>query len=141
MKHVMLVIDDEPQIQELIKSYLFGVDVEIHSAYTGEEGVEMYRELMEKRERPPDLVVMDLNLSGSRKTDDMLKQFSKKGEMDGLRTTQEIKRIDPHATIVGFTAFAHVRWGEMLKKMGAEAVFGRDIGFDGFAEEVRQVFA
>ena len=84
---------------------------------------------------PPDIVVMELNLSGSRRIEDMLHQFDRE-QMDGLQTTREIKRMHPNARIVGFTAFADVKWGEMLKKTGAEQVFGRDIGFNGFAQKV-----
>lgn len=90
---------------------------------------------MLKKGKKPDLVVMDLNLSGSEKYEDMEKQL--RGEqMDGVRTTKEIKIIDPKANIIGFTAYAHLEWGERLRKSGARYVFGREIGFDGFAEKI-----
>lgn len=136
-KKILLVVDDEYEIQELINAYLSGLDVEIYSAYSGEEGVRVYKQLLQENKRP-DLVVMDLNLSGSTKIDDMLKQF--RGEtMDGLMTTKEILKIDPIANIVGFTAYAEVKWGKMLKATGAKAVWGREIGFDGFAKNVSEI--
>ena len=139
MRKKILVIDDERQVHELIESYLFPYHLDIYDAYNGEEGVKKYRELMAQG-NTPDLVVMDLNLSGSRRIEDMLHQFDGE-QMDGLQTTREIKRIDPNARIIGFTAFANVKWGEILKNIGAEQVFGRDIGFDGFAQEVAQLLA
>ncbi|HEC88399.1 MAG TPA: response regulator, partial [Thermoplasmata archaeon] len=62
-RKIILVIDDEKEIPELIKLYLSDLNVEIYSAYDGVEGVKLYKELMMKKKKP-DLVVMDLNLSG-----------------------------------------------------------------------------
>ncbi|MEA2053947.1 MAG: hypothetical protein U9O96_02340 [Candidatus Thermoplasmatota archaeon] len=137
-KKIVLVVDDEPEIQELTKAYLPSA-FEIHSAYDGGEGVKLYRELME-RGKKPDLVVMDLNLSGTKKEEDMLRQMGGE-EMDGVRTTQEIMKIDSNANVIGFTAFADLKWGEKLKATGAKKVFGRGIGFDGFAKNVEKILS
>ncbi len=138
-KKIMLVVDDEHEVQELIKEYLSDLNVEIYSAYSGEEGIRLYEMLM-MRDKKPDLVIMDLNLSGSREFSDMIKQF--RGEMiDGIITTREIMKIDPTANIIGFTAYADVRWGEILKATGAKEVWGRGIGFDGFAKKVNEILA
>ncbi len=61
-KNIILVVDDDQAIQVLINQYLSALDVEIHHALTGEEGVEKYKESMEKGKKP-DIVVMDLNLT------------------------------------------------------------------------------
>ena len=138
-KKIMLVVDDEKEVQELIKAYLPSSKFEIHSAYNGIEGVRLYRELMMKGKKP-DLVVMDLNLSGSRKKEDLMKQFRGE-EMDGVKTTQEIMKMDPNANVIGFTAYAHLEWGGRLKATGAREVLGREIGFEGFAKRVEQILA
>ena len=57
-RKIILVIDDDPDIQILIDRYLSGLDVEIHPAFTGEEGIKKYKELM-KSEQRPDIVIMD----------------------------------------------------------------------------------
>jgi len=136
-KKVILIVDDEKEIHELLTQYLAPLNVEIYSAYNGDEGIRMYKELVMKGKKP-DLVVMDLNLSGSRKLKDMEKQL-KGEELDGVRTTQEIMKIDRNANVVGFTAYAHLEWGERLKKVGARQVFGREIGFDGFADAIQKM--
>jgi len=137
MEKVILIVDDEKEVHELIKEYLSSLNVEIYSAYNGEEGVKLYKELLAKGKKP-DLVVMDLNLSGSRRYEDIEKQL--KGEqMDGVKTTQKIKSIDPNANIIGFTAYAHLEWGYRLRQAGVKYVFGREIGFDGFAEKVSKI--
>ena len=41
--------------------------------------------------------------------------------------------------MIGFTAYAHLEWGEMLKKMGAKEVFGREIGFGEFAKKIESI--
>ncbi len=50
----ILVVDDEPNIREIVGLYLRGEGYEVLSAADGEEGLELYR-----RGRP-DLVVLDL---------------------------------------------------------------------------------
>ena len=135
-KKIVLIVDDEKEIHELLTEYLAPLNVEIYSAYNGKQGVKLYRNLVMQGKRP-DLVIMDLNLSGSRKIVDLEKQL--KGiEMDGVRTAQEIMKMDENANIVGFTAYAHLEWGEKLKKIGAKEVFGRELGFDGFANAVQK---
>lgn len=138
-KKIILVIDDEKEMQELIKLYLSDLNVEIYSAYDGVEGVRLYKELMMKKKKP-DLVVMDLNLSGSKKLKDLIYQM-KGRKMDGVRATKKIMKIDPKANIIGFTAFANFEWGKMLKRNGAKEVFGKNIGFDEFAKKVGEFLA
>jgi len=134
---VVLVVDDEPEIQELIKTYLPSAHFEVYSAYSGEEGIEKYEDLME-RGKKPDLVIMDLNLSGSKKIEDIVKQM-KGEEMDGVKTTQKIINIDPDANIIGFTAFADLEWGQKLKEIGAKEVLSRSVGFEEFAKKVEEI--
>jgi len=58
--------------------------------------------------------------------------------MDGVQTTKKIMELDPKADVVGFTAYAHLDWGSRLKALGVKEVFGREIGFDGFAKRVME---
>lgn len=104
---VILVVDDEKEIHELIKEYLSHLSVEIYSAFNGKEGIEMYRELRAKG-RKPDIVIMDLNLSGSNKFEDLIRQM-RGDEIDGVKAAKEIKKIDPDANVIGFTAYAHLK--------------------------------
>ncbi len=96
---VVLVVEDEGPIQELIKEYLSPLDVEIYQAFSGEEGVTLYRELLDKKKRP-DVVVMDLKLPG----------------IDGVETTRRIMAMDPKANVYGFTAYFGTEWSKELKE-------------------------
>jgi len=122
MKNTILVVDDEEPIQELIHTYLSPLDVTIHSAFSGEEGVAMYEHLLEKDKRP-DLVLMDLKMPG----------------MDGIEATGRIIEMDPHARIYGFTAFSRSVWATEMKKAGARRIISRGIGFNGLRDIVKEI--
>ena len=134
MRKIILIVDDEEEMHELIEEYLSSINAEFYHAYNGREAVEIYKKLLSENKRP-DVVIMDLNLSGSASINDLMKQF-KGEEMDGVEASKEIMKMDAHATIIGFTAYAHLEWGKRLREIGAKAVFGREIGFDGFAKKV-----
>jgi len=119
---IMLVVEDEEPIQELIKEYLAPLKIEIHQAYSGEEGVEKYKELV-KRGKKPDLVIMDLKLPG----------------IDGVEATKRILSIDPDARVYGFTAYFGTEWAKELEKAGAKGVIARPVGFDGFRDIVKEI--
>jgi len=118
----MLVVEDEEPIQELIKEYLSPLKIKIYQAFSGEEGVEKYRELMNKGKKP-DLVIMDLKLPG----------------MDGVEATKRILSMDPGATVYGFTAYFGTEWAKELEKAGAKGVIARPVGFEGFRDIVKEI--
>ncbi|MEM1514203.1 MAG: response regulator [Candidatus Thermoplasmatota archaeon] len=128
----ILIVDDEPDIHEILKNYLSRIkDVEIISAFSGEEGIRKYEELFRKGDRPS-LVIMDLNLSGKNEIEiDKIK-------MDGIRATEKILEIDPEAVIWGYTAWFGTKWAEELKRVGAKIIFGRTTPFKEFAKMVEK---
>jgi len=115
----ILVVDDEEPIQELIHLYLAPIGVRLHAAYTGEDGVSMYAEMLEAGMRP-DLVIMDLKLPG----------------IDGIETINRIMAMDPTACIFGFTAYSKSVWGSEMLNAGALQVIPRTIGFAGLRDIV-----
>jgi len=135
----ILIVDDEPDMHDLLKTYLGKIGgVEIVSALSGEEGVEKYKELYEKGEEPA-LVVMDLNLSGRDEID--IIDLHKEGldeKLDGVRATEQILKINPNANIWGYTAWFDTDWAEKLKNKGAKKIFGRTTPFKEFAKMVEK---
>ena len=118
----MLVVEDEEPIQELIKEYLAPLKLEIHQAFSGEEGVEKFKTLAKKGKKP-NIVIMDLKLPG----------------IDGVEATRRIMAIDPHTLVYGFTAYFGTEWAKELEKAGAKGVIARPVGFDGFRDIVKEI--
>ena len=121
MKKGILVVDDEDSIQELIKVYLSPLNVRIHSAFTGEDAVKMYEEMM-YRGRKPSIVIMDLKLPG----------------IDGIEAIKRLKDLDPGANIYGFTAFSNSVWASKMLRAGARKVIPRSMGFNGLKEIIQE---
>ena len=128
----VLIVDDEEDIQEILKKNFEGEGIEVVSALSGEEGVVKYKELFEKDEEPS-LVVMDLNLAKKDMEDIDLHMNGKDERMDGVRATKEILKINPNAIIWGYTAWFGTRWAERLKEIGAQRIIDRMVSFKEFA--------
>jgi len=120
MKKEILVVDDEDSIQELIKVYLSPLNVRVHSAFTGEDAVKMYEEMMYMG-RKPSIVIMDLKLPG----------------IDGIEAIKRLKDLDPGANIYGFTAFSSSIWASKMLRAGAKKVIPRSMGFNGLREIIQ----
>ena len=66
----ILIIEDEPELVKILRSYLEQANYEVLTAYRGDAGLSMWEH------KNPDLVILDLNLPG----------------MDGLDVAREIRR-------------------------------------------------
>jgi len=138
MNKTVLVVDDEPDIQEILQAYLERIEgVEVAQALTGEAAVETYQDMARQGDAPA-VVIMDLNLSGSN-ADQEVVEAHRRGEdekLDGVRTAEEILAVDNSAVIWGYTAWSDTAWGERLRDAGAQKVVDRIVPFKAFAEMV-----
>ncbi|RLF44459.1 MAG: hypothetical protein DRN29_08400 [Thermoplasmata archaeon] len=138
---VILVVDDEPMIHDLLEINLQKMETpfEVYHAFTGEEAIEKYEMLMNKNKKP-DLVVMDLNLSGRDEMEVIEAHMEGlTGKIDGVRATQKILKMDPNARIWGYTAWFDTKWSEKLKEY-ANRVVERTVPFHEFAKMVDVFF-
>jgi CheY-like chemotaxis protein len=137
-KSIILVVDDEPDIQDIITSYLSRLEgIAVANSLSGEEGVQRYQELCNQNTTPV-LVIMDLNLSGDNASGDII-EHHRSGTacgMDGVRAAEEILRFDPKAVIWGYTAWAGTTWSARLTEAGAEKIVDRVVPFKEFAQMV-----
>jgi len=132
----VLLVDDEPDIHEILTVYLSREGIDAENALTGEEGVKMYKKMHDEG-RIPDLVIMDLNLSGEKGMDGIdLHREGKGKRVDGVGAAQKIMEINPHAVIWGYTAWSDTEWAERLRGVGAKKVVKRLVPFKEFAEMV-----
>lgn len=77
----ILVIDDEPEVRDLIQQMLEHAGHTVYETGTGQEGRQLYQE------KRADLVICDVFMQ----------------ERDGISIMLELRRIDPHARVVAMT--------------------------------------
>jgi DNA-binding NtrC family response regulator len=83
-KGSILVVDDEEVMRDVLDSLLTGEGYQIEVGRTGEEGLDKFQQ------RPFDLVLLDVSMPG----------------MGGLRTLEEILKLDSEAVVIMITAYA-----------------------------------
>ena len=93
----VLVIDDEPVLQDVLGTLLSGAGFEVHSAMSAEEG------LQQIRDEEIDVVLLDLMLP----------------DRSGLEILPEIKTHDPHLPVVVITAYSSVESAIEAMRLGA----------------------
>ncbi|MGA9778191.1 MAG: ATP-binding protein [Verrucomicrobiia bacterium] len=95
----ILCIDDESQIQELLKHCLTTLDHQVTTASGGKQGVEMFRAAMLQKQ-PYQMVITDLGMP----------------DIDGHQVARTIKAESPGTPIVMMTG-----WGTIMKEDGETA--------------------
>ena len=95
--HKLLVVDDENDICDFVKTFFKDRGFHVFTALTGEEAL-----LIAKKERP-DLVLLDIKMKG----------------MDGLAALKHIKELDKSIKIIMVTALADQDKMHDAYKLGA----------------------
>jgi DNA-binding NtrC family response regulator len=83
-KGSVLVVDDEDVMRDVLSSLLSAEGYQADVASTGEDGIDKFGQ------RPYDVILLDISMPG----------------MGGLRTLEEILRMDPEAVVIMITAYA-----------------------------------
>lgn len=96
----ILCIDDEPQVQQLLKDCLARFHHDVTIASTGKEGIDAFRCALRSTE-PFETVITDLGMP----------------DIDGQQVAQTIKAESPSTPVIMMTG-----WGAMMKEEGEEAV-------------------
>lgn len=86
MKHHIVVVDDEPQIRELLSLYLAKQGYEVSTASTSGETLRLVEQT------PLDLVVLDIGLA----------------EEDGLKLLPQLKALNPRLRVIMLTGMGFV---------------------------------
>ena len=93
----VLIVDDEPDVRQLLYDFLTGRDYEVALAAGGLEAIDLV-----EREKP-DLVLLDVVMPG----------------MDGVEALRRIAEIDPSLRVIMVTANADIGLTSRLLAMGA----------------------
>jgi DNA-binding NtrC family response regulator len=80
----VLVVEDEEVMRDVLGSLLSAEGYQVDFAKTGEEGLDHFQQ------RPFDLVLLDVSMPG----------------MGGLRTLEELLKLDPETVVIMITAYA-----------------------------------
>jgi DNA-binding response OmpR family regulator len=99
----ILIIDDEAQMCEFIKSYLEKRGYEVIVSLTGKEALEVYPKVN------PDLVLLDLGLP----------------DTDGRSILKEIKAKMPQIKVMVVSAYKDQATQDELIKLGADYFLGK----------------
>ena len=101
--NLILLVEDNPMNQQMIKAMFKNFDLAIVIAENGEKGVETALQLKEK-ERRPDLILMDMHMPG----------------MDGMTATQQLRQHTEFAKtpIVALSAEAFTEQQKMAQEQG-----------------------
>jgi DNA-binding NtrC family response regulator len=109
VKERILVVDDEYLIRWSLQQDLAKEGYEVQVAESGEEALRMVRE------SPPDLVLLDIQLPG----------------IDGVRTLEGIKKLDPEIVVIMITAYAMVDTAVAAMKLGAHDYINKPYNLEG----------
>jgi DNA-binding NarL/FixJ family response regulator len=93
----VLIVDDNPQVRELIRTVLAGLADDIHECSDGDEAVAAYRA------RRPDWVLMDLQMA----------------RVNGLEAVRRLLAADPGARVVVVTDYDDAHWRAAATEAGA----------------------
>ena len=100
MSATVLIIDDEPQIRDLLTNILEMEGYAVRAAADGRQGVEAYRR------NPADLVVTDMIMP----------------EQEGIETIRELRQLNPQVKVVAMSGGGRIEpntYLELAKRMGA----------------------
>ena len=112
----VLVVDDEPKIAKLLKSYLESSGYEVETAGCGEEGLDS------AKEHKPDLVVLDLKLP----------------DISGYEVSDRLRQVYSHEAlpILMLTAMDRPDDRERGFEHGADAYIAKPFDFSAVAQQV-----
>ena len=100
----VLIVDDNPQFRELIRTVLAGLADDVNECADGDEAVAAYRA------RRPDWVLMDLQMA----------------RVGGLEAIRRLLAADPTARVVVVTDYDDVHWRAAALEAGARGYVLKD---------------
>lgn len=116
MSKKLLVVDDETEICEFLKSFFEEREYEVYTANTGEEAIEGVRNLT------PQLVLLDVHMPG----------------MDGMNVLKEIKQNHPEIKVIMVTALETREKIEEAMRLGADNYITKPLSLEYLEKDVQE---
>ncbi len=113
----ILVVDDEPHIQEVLQQLLETEGYATRSAGSGADALELIHEFT------PHIVFLDIRMP----------------EMDGIQCLRRIKELEPKAEVVMISGFATLDMAKRSLEIGAFDYIGKPLSFDHIRDVIRQI--
>ncbi|MBT4400153.1 MAG: response regulator [Bacteroidetes bacterium] len=101
----ILIIEDEPELVKVLRSYLEKSNFDVITAYRGDSGLTAWEQ------QKPDLVLLDLNLPG----------------MDGLEVLRQVRKFDKDVGIILLTAIVDKDVADEAFRMGADDYISKPV--------------
>lgn len=105
---LILIVDDEPELRNLLQDFLESHGFRVAQAASGSEAVERFKQLS------PAVVFLDIKMPG----------------MDGLTTLRQLKAIQPNVTAVMLTGVEEEEAMEEALALGAEDYILKPFNFE-----------
>lgn len=105
---VILIIDDKPNIREVLSDYLKNKGFSVESCENAEIALENIQKIL------PDLIVTDLKMPG----------------IDGIKLMNEVRNIDPNIPVILITAFGTISSAVEAMKAGAYDYLTKPIDYN-----------
>jgi len=116
----ILIIDDDPQILDMIGQTLEREGHEVIDASDGKEGLKLYRE------NPTDLIITDIIMP----------------EKEGIETIMELRRDFPDVKIIAISGGGRIdaeQYLSMAQKLGAQRTFAKPVARAELLKAVREL--
>ena len=97
----ILIIEDEPELVRVLRSYLENAGFQVMTAYRGDSGLSTWEH------RRPDLVILDLNLPGLDGLE-VAREIRKKGKTPLIMLTARVEEMDQVVQIQREQRIGHI---------------------------------
>jgi PAS domain S-box-containing protein len=115
----ILIVDDEPYILEACQSMLTKIGYQVLTANGGEEAVKAFQDSKENF----DLVILDMVMPG----------------MDGLKTYELLKNIDPAIKVILASGYSYNELAEDIVNLGCDAYIQKPFTLDRISQLIRDL--
>lgn len=111
----LLVVDDEVEICEFLKSFFEDRDFDVKTAHSGRDAVSAVKE------DPPHVILLDIQMP----------------EMDGMQALREIKTINPKVKVLMVTAVEAQDRIEEAMRLGADNYITKPLSLEYLEKDVQ----